>query len=158
MSLLILSVRIPEDLETVCALFREYAGFLGHDLCFQDFEKELAELPGDYGPPEGCLLIAWMEHQPVGCVALRPFSANACEMKRLYLRPEGRGKGYGRLLAERIVEEARRIGYERMALDTVESLESAVRLYEKMGFRRIPPYRHNPLPDPVFMELDLRRE
>jgi putative acetyltransferase len=135
-------------------LFLEYAASLGFSLCFQNFEKELANLPGGYAPPEGRLLIAEANGEVVGCVALHKLETGICEMKRLYLRPRFRGKGLGRMLAERIVAEARKIGYERMRLDTVEPvMKDAVAMYRKLGFKKIDPYCANPVPGAVYMEL-----
>ena len=137
-------------------LFLEYAQSLGFSLCFQNFDKELAELPGDYAAPDGRLLLAEHEGRVAGCVALHRLASNTCEMKRLYLRPEFRGKRLGRALAERVIAEARRIGYRRMRLDTVEPLMGdAVAMYRKMGFKEIPPYRPNPIAGAIYMELEL---
>ena len=144
------------DLLTIRAMFQEYADSLGFDLGFQNFTKELADLPGKYGPPLGCMVLARVDGQPAGCVALRPLSDDVCEMKRLYVRPAYRGLGLGRALAERIVQEARDLGYKRMRLDTVRSrMGSAVSLYESLGFRPIPPYCDNPFPDAMFLETNL---
>jgi putative acetyltransferase len=137
-------------------LFLEYAESLGFSLCFQNFEKELADLPGDYAPPQGRLLLAEYNGQLAGCVALRPKESGVCEMKRLYLRPQFRGKGLGRILAERIIAEAREIGYQRMRLDTVEPvMKDAVAMYRKLGFKDIEPYCANPEAGAMYMELQL---
>jgi len=137
-------------------LFLEYAQSLGFSLCFQNFDKELAELPGDYAPPDGRLLLAEYEGKVAGCVALHGLGDNICEMKRLYLRPEFRGKSLGRALAECVIAEARRVGYHRMRLDTVEPwMGDAVAMYRKMGFKQIPPYRPNPIAGTIYMELEL---
>ncbi len=137
-------------------LFLEYAQSLGFSLCFQNFDKELAGLPGDYAPPEGRLLLAECQDQLAGCVALHKIDSGTCEMKRLYLRPEFRGKGLGRVLAERIIAEARQIGYQRMRLDTVEPImKDAVAMYRKLGFEEIAPYRPNPIAGAMYMELKL---
>jgi putative acetyltransferase len=136
-------------------LFVEYARFLGVDLCFQGFEQELAELPGAYAPPDGRLLLAVADGKPVGCVALRKLESGICEMKRLYVQPGFRGQGLGRRLAEEIIREARGIGYQTMRLDGLASLKEAAALYRSLGFVEIQPYRFNPLPDAVFMELAL---
>jgi ribosomal protein S18 acetylase RimI-like enzyme len=137
------------------SLFEEYAGFLGIDLCFQNFQQELDGLPGQYAPPDGRLLLAVEGEQPVGCVALRNLGDGICEMKRLYVQPRQRGKSLGRRLAEAIIAEARAIGYTKVRLDSLRSLKEAAALYRSLGFTDIPPYRHNPLPDAVFMELEL---
>ena len=135
-------------------LFLEYAQSLGFSLCFQNFDQELGELPGDYAPPHGRLLLAHYEGKLAGCVALHKLEEGICEMKRLYLRPEFRGKRLGRALADRIIAEARAIGYKRMRLDTVESaMKDAVAMYRKIGFREIAPYCSNPMPTALYMEL-----
>jgi putative acetyltransferase len=144
-----------ENLEALRALFEEYAASLGFDLSFQDFEEELMNLPGDYASPDGCLLLALREGGAAGCVALRKLSEGACEMKRLYVPPQYRRLGVGRVLAEAIIAEARRIGYACMRLDTVPSMEAARALYVSLGFREIGAYRHNPIAGAVFMELKL---
>jgi putative acetyltransferase len=137
-------------------LFLEYAQSLGFSLCFQNFDKELAELPGDYTPPEGRLLLAEYDGQIAGCIALHKIEPAICEMKRLYLRPQFRGKGLGRALADRIIAEARQIGYERMRLDTVEPvMKDAVAMYRRIGFREIGPYCANPIAGALYMELQL---
>jgi|SRR5579864_812923 len=147
----------PAQIAQVRELFLEYAKSLGFSLCFQNFDKELAGLPGDYSPPDGRLVLAEYESQLAGCVALHKLEPGICEMKRLYLRPKFRGKGLGRLLAEHIMAEARQIGYERIRLDTVEpKMKDAVALYHKLGFREIPPYRPNPMAGTMYMELSLR--
>jgi putative acetyltransferase len=142
-------------------LFLEYAQSLGFSLCFQNFDQELAELPGDYAPPAGRLLLAEYDAQLAGCVALHKLDSAIChsaicEMKRLYLRPQFRGKGLGCLLAERIIAEARQIGYERMRLDSVEPvMKDAVAMYRRFGFKEIAPYRPNPNPGVLYLELQL---
>jgi putative acetyltransferase len=137
-------------------LFLEYAQSLGFSLCFQNFDKELASLPGGYAPPEGRLLLAEDGSQVVGCVALHKLDPGICEMKRLYLRPAARGKGFGRVLADRIIAEARQIGYQRMRLDTVEPvMKDAVAMYHKLGFKEIAPYCPNPMSGVIYMELEL---
>lgn len=146
----------PADIATVRELFLEYAHSLGFSLCFQSFDGELAGLPGDYSPPRGRLLLAQLDGEPAGCVALHPLDSRVCEMKRLYLRPQYRGKGLGRALVQRIIDEARGIGYLRMRLDTVEPMmKDAVALYRRFGFREIPPYRENPIPGAMYLELEL---
>jgi putative acetyltransferase len=137
-------------------LFLEYAQSLGFSLCFQNFDQELAGIPGDYAPPAGRLLLVEREGQLAGCVALHKLGPGVCEMKRLYLRPQFRGKGLGRALAERIITEARQIGYRRMRLDTVEPvMKDAVAMYRKLGFEEIAPYRPNPMAGTMYMELQL---
>jgi len=144
------------DVEQVRELFLEYAQSLGFSLCFQSFDKELAGLPGDYAPPEGRLLLVQYAGEAAGCAALHKLSPGICEMKRLYLRPKFRGKGLGRAMAERIIAEARTIGYERMRLDTVEPImKDAVALYRRLGFKEIAPYCANPIPGALYMELEL---
>ncbi len=138
-------------LEEVRALFGEYAASLPFALDFQDFDRELAELPGTYAPPRGALLLA----RGAGCVGLRPIDETTCEMKRLYVRSSARGTGLGRRLAEAVVSEARRLGYARMRLDTVPGMDSAQALYAQLGFQEIPPYRPNPIPGARFLELQL---
>ena len=149
-------VESPEQIAQSCELFLEYAQSLGFSLCFQNFDRELSTLPGDYAPPEGRLLLAKYEGVLAGCVALHKLDADICEMKRLYLRPEFRGKGLGRILAVRIIAEARQIGYRRMRLDTVEPvMKDAVGMYRKLGFEEIAAYCTNPVAGAIYMELKL---
>jgi putative acetyltransferase len=137
-------------------LFQEYAQSLGVNLCFQNFEQELAGLPGHDAPPDGRLLLAEYELRLAGCVALHKWEDGICEMKRLYLRPSFRGKGLGRAIAEKIITDARSIGYRRMRLDTIEPLmKDAVEMYRKLGFREIAAYRPNPIVGAMYMELQL---
>jgi putative acetyltransferase len=137
-------------------LFLEYAQSLGFSLCFQNFDQELARLPGDYAPPTGRLLLAEQQGQLAGCVALHRLGSDICEMKRLYLRPSFRGRGLGRGLADRIIAEAREIGYSRMRLDTVEPvMKDAVAMYRKIGFQEIAPYCTNPIAGALYLELEL---
>ena len=147
--------RFPEDCLLTRSLFREYAAGLGVDLCFQDFDAELADLPGKYAPPQGALMLAWQGDEVVGCVALRPIDQTRCEMKRLYVKPSCRTRHLGRRLVERICEEARRIGYREICLDTLPTLESAKRLYLSMGFQPIAPYVFNPIEGTVYLGLAL---
>jgi putative acetyltransferase len=150
------SAKTPEQIQQVRELFLEYANSLNFSLCFQGFDKELAELPGEYAPPEGRLLLALSDGLAVGCGALHKLAPQICEMKRLYLRPAHRGKGLGRALCERILSEARQIGYRHLRLDTVEpSMMDAVAMYRRMGFQEIAPYRSNPIAGAKYMELDL---
>ncbi len=143
------------DLTEVRVLFREYAESVGVDLCFQGFEQELAELPGDYVPPRGILLLGLVDGRSAGCIGVRPFQADTCEMKRLYVRPAYQGRGCGLLLAQRAIEWATSAGYSRMVLDTLPSMATAQRLYESLGFVDIPPYRFNPVPGARYMALRL---
>jgi putative acetyltransferase len=146
----------PAQLAQARELFLEYAQSLGFSLCFQNFDTELAGLPGGYSPPDGRLLLAKFEGQPAGCVALHKLESGICEMKRLYLRSQFRGKGLGRVLADRIIAEARQIGYQRMRLDTVEPvMKDAVAMYRRIGFREIAPYCKNPIAGALYMELQL---
>jgi len=154
----IIRAQSPDQVDEVRRLFREYERFLGVDLCFQSFEEELAGLPGQYGPPDGVLLMAMDGRQVAGCVALRKLEDGVCEMKRLYLSPQYRRRGLGRRLAERIVSEATALGYSVMRLDTLDKLKAAMGLYEAMGFRRREPYYGNPLPGVVYWELDLAKQ
>jgi len=151
-----IQVSSPVEIDQARELFREYEAWLNLDLCFQNFENELAELPGAYAPPGGRLLLALDDNELAGCVALRRLNDNVCEMKRLFLRPQFHGRGLGRELAERIIEEGRAIGYQKMRLDTLsEQMGSAIRLYRALGFQEIAPYYKNPVPGALFMELRL---
>jgi putative acetyltransferase len=149
-------VESPAQIAQARELFLEYEQSLGVKLCFQNFEQELAELPGRYAPPAGRLLLAEYQRHLAGCVALREWKPGICEMKRLYLRASFRGKGLGRAIAENIIAEARNIGYQCMRLDTIEPImKDAVEMYRKLGFRQIEPYRPNPIAGAMYMELEL---
>lgn len=149
----------PEQLDTLRAIFREYANGLQVDLCFQDFESELAQLPGEYAEPRGALLMALLDGQLAGCCALRPLDnadyPNACEMKRLYVRPSFRKSGVGRQLVEAILDCARLAGYDCVLLDTLDEMESARALYQDLGFEEIPPYYHNPIEGAHYLKVNL---
>jgi GNAT superfamily N-acetyltransferase len=144
-----------EDIASAREMFREYADSIGIDLCFQDFDRELATLPGDYAPPAGRLLLATVDGALAGCAGLRPLEAGVCEMKRMYVRPAFRARRAGRALAEQVIAEARAIGYRRMRLDTLSSMTGAITLYRSLGFQPIAPYRHNPIEGALFFELML---
>jgi len=146
----------PADIGLVRGLLREYEHALGVDLCFQGFTQELANLPGDYAPPRGTLLLARDGAAVAGCIALRPVDAHDCEMKRLYVRDAFRAAGLGRRLVERVIATARSIGYRRMVLDTLPSMVSAQRLYASFGFSDIASYRHNPIGGTCFLGLELQ--
>ncbi len=146
---------LPADLPTVRAMFREYGDILGIDLSFQHFERELEQLPGEYAAPGGCILLAWNEVRAVGCIALRPVTAEACEMKRLYVRLEARGQQLGRRLAEHLLDAARDMGYRRMCLDTLPSMTRAIALYRDLGFEPVAPYVYNPIEGALFLGRDL---
>jgi GNAT superfamily N-acetyltransferase len=148
-----------EDLLRVATIFREYAVSLAIDLCFQNFDAELASLPGEYGAPHGHLLLAFVDGKPAGCAALRPLAdvdyANACEMKRLFVRPGFRRFGLGRALAQALIDEARHVGYSVMLLDTLDDMESARELYASLGFTEIPPYYYNPIAGAHYLKAEL---
>lgn len=151
-----IQVQSAEEIQSARELFEEYAARLEISLCFQDFERELAELPGDYRPPSGRLLLAFVNQRLAGCVAVRDLGGHTCEMKRLYLKPEFHGRGLGRVLAEKIIQEAREIGYGRMRLDTLPGkMDRAIALYRSLGFREIPAYYSNPVSGATYMELTL---
>jgi ribosomal protein S18 acetylase RimI-like enzyme len=146
-----------DEIDQARELFKEYADGLGIDLCFQNFEKELAQLPGDYAPPEGRLMLAFYSGELAGCVALRKNNERICEMKRLFVREKFRGAGLGRKLTNNMIQNARKIGYERMRLDTLPGkMDKAIALYNELGFKKIEPYYNNPVPGAMFMELSLK--
>jgi ribosomal protein S18 acetylase RimI-like enzyme len=154
---------LPPDsalaLDATRALFREYAHGLGIDLCFQNFDAELAGLPGDYAAPQGGLLLAWVDGELAGCGAFRPLPdtdyANACEMKRLYVRRAFRRFGLGRQLAQALIDGAVQAGYSAMLLDTLDDMEAARGLYATLGFEDVPPYYFNPLAGAHYLKVDL---
>ncbi len=145
----------PEDLKIVRELFQEYAASLNFDLDFQNFRDEIANLPGEYCEPNGAILLAKLDEEYGGCVALRKIDDIYCEMKRLYVRPHCRGEGIGRELSVRIISIAKEIGYSFMRLDSVSDMRAAIKLYRSLGFYEIEPYRHNPIKGAIFMELKL---
>lgn len=142
-------------LQQVRELFQEYQASLDIDLCFQDFEKELLDLPGKYAPPQGRLYVAFSDGLLAGCVALRPLQEEQCEIKRLYVRPQFRGQDIGKQLLKQVITEAQRIGYHQVLLDTLYAMTAARSLYYSVGFREIPPYCFNPVKEAVFMSLGL---
>ncbi len=155
----LLTPTTPALIEATREIFREYADSLGIDLCFQNFEDELARLPGEYTTPGGALLLARLDGQVAGCGALRPLPdvdyPNACEMKRLYVRKAFRGFGLGRQLAEAALDAARRAGYDCVLLDTLDDMEAARALYDDLGFEEIPPYYHNPIAGAHYLKCEL---
>lgn len=157
---IISEVRSVEELSIAKELFRAYADWLGIDLAYQGFKEELAGLPGKYAPPDGALLLARNQQRDVlGCVALRPFAlSGACEMKRLYVLPEGRGAGCGKALIEQIVKSARALGYSKMLLDTLPSMTGAISLYKRAGFEQVPAYYETPIEETIFFQLNLNMD
>ena len=151
----IVNAREQDQYQKVRKLFVQYADSLDFDLEFQGFSQELATLPGQYAPPDGCILLAEESVRFVGCVALRPLEDKICEMKRLYVKPDYRGRGIGRMLACSIIDRAREIGYAKMRLDTIATMQEARRLYHSLEFQNIKAYRYSPLDEPSFMELEL---
>jgi GNAT superfamily N-acetyltransferase len=149
----------PELLDASREILREYAASLDVDLCFQNFEAELAALPGEYAPPDGCLLLAFVDTALAGCGAMRALRdvdyANACEMKRLFVRPAFRRFGLGRILAQALLDEAQRAGYSEMLLDTLDDMEAARGLYVTLGFEEVPPYYYNPIPGAHYLKAQL---
>jgi len=154
----IIQAATQDEVEVARVLLREYEAWFGLDLCFQDFESEVRDLPGKYAPPDGRLLLAYVGDVAAGCVALRKLEDGVCEMKRLFVPDEFRGRGIGVSLIERIIDEGRSIGYKKLRLDTfAPKMGKAVELYRSHGFREIAPYYHNPYAaDVLFMELDLQ--
>ncbi len=147
-------------LDQIKLLFAEYVDSLPFPLTFQDFQTEMTELPGRYGPPEGCILAAIdsqveASKSVIGCIALKKLSPGICEMKRLFIRPAYRGMALGRRLSEALLAQARLLGYQRMRLDTIATMQAAVQLYRSLGFTEIPPYYDNPIPDALFLECRL---
>ena len=151
----IAEARWPADRAVVESLFREYVASLSEDITFQDFEAEFAGLPGKYARPTGVVLLAWDGDKPAGAIACRMFEPGVCEMKRLYVRPDFRGKGIAREMANELIEDARERGYGTMLLDTLASMASARALYRDLGFRPVEPYYDNPLPGTMYMALEL---
>lgn len=151
----IIAVRTEEHLDEIRALFSEYVDSLGFELHFQDYEREYAQLPGEYAEPDGRLFLALCDDRVCGCIALRKIDEYICEMKRLYVRPHCRGKKIGRLLSEKLITEARIMGYRSMRLDTIPQMTAAIALYRSLGFQKIEAYRYNPIPGALFMELAL---
>lgn len=158
MMLKVIQAHAPEFIGQIRELFEEYQASLNVDLCFQNFAGELAGLPGNYVPPQGRLLLAMDGVHAAGCVAMQKIDGETCEMKRLYVRPEFRGKGVGRLLVNEIVAAARKRGYVRMRLDTLPQMKEAIALYESLGFHPAPPYRYNPVSGALFFQLNLQRK
>lgn len=155
--MMIFQAQSAEDIEHARKLFQDYASTLNFNLCFQDFDREVSSLPGSYAPPNGRLLLAVQDDEAAGCIALRPLADNACEMKRLYVRPLFRGHGLGKQLVQTVIDAAREIGYERMRLDTLPGeMAAAVALYKSLGFKEIEPYYENPVPGATYMEFILR--
>lgn len=153
----IIQVSSNQEIETVKTLFLEYATWLGFELCFQGFDEELATLPGKYAPPNGRLYIVQDDDKIAGCIALREFKTGISEMKRLYVKPEFRGKGIGNIMVEKVIQDAIEIGYKKMLLDTIgDKMSSAIKIYKSFGFKEIPAYYKNPEKGVVYMELDLK--
>jgi ribosomal protein S18 acetylase RimI-like enzyme len=155
----ILQAERPEHINTAKELVQEYAAWLEFKLCFQGFEEEMQTFPGKYAPPAGRLLLAFWDGHPAGVIALRPLERpGECEMKRLYVRPEFRGRQIGRLLAQKVIAEAAAIGYLKMMLDTVSGkMDPAIAMYRELGFSEIDPYYKTPVGQTLFMELILQQ-
>ena len=158
-TIVLLTPATPELLEATRDIFREYAQGLGVDLCFQNFEAELATMPGEYVPPQGALLLALVDGEVAGCGALRPLPgsdyANACEMKRLYVRPAFRQFGLGRMLAQALLDRGLQAGYSAILLDTLDEMEAARGLYASLGFEEIAPYYFNPIAGAHYLKATL---
>ncbi len=154
----ILQAETREQIEETRKLFREYEKWLGLDLCFQGFEEELKNLPAKYAMPDGRLFLALVNDETAGCIAMRKLEKDVCEMKRLFVRNEFRSLGLGKLLIEKLIEEACLIGYEKMRLDTLpDKMAKAVKLYKSYGFAEISPYYENPYKETLFLELNLKK-
>jgi putative acetyltransferase len=157
--ILLQTPQTPDDIAAVRGIFRDYAEQLGVDLCFQNFDDELATLPGEYAAPTGGLLLAWVGGELAGCGAFRPLPdadyANACEMKRLFVRPGFRRYGLGRQLAQALIDDATQAGYSAMLLDTLDDMEAARELYASLGFEEIPPYYFNPIAGAHYLKVEL---
>ncbi|EFO30509.1 acetyltransferase [Roseibium sp. TrichSKD4] len=153
----ILKADTEADLADIRRLFRAYTDWLGIDLSYQGFEEELAGLPGKYVTPDGALFLARNRNGgAMGCIAMRPLEVSSiCEMKRLYVAPEGRGLGIGKQLVEAIIQAAQKAGYNKMRLDTLPTMLGALKLYRNAGFKDIPEYYETPISETVFLELDL---
>lgn len=151
----LIRVQSEQELAAAKLLFREYADSLGFNLDFQDFDEELARLPGEYGPPDGRLRLAVCDTAVAGCIGVRRLEGEICEMKRLYVRPPFRRRGIGRMLARAGIRDARDLGYRVIRLDTIPAMEAATELYRSLGFSEIEPYRYNPLPGAIYMQLVL---
>lgn len=149
-------VNSPENIKVAKELFTEYATSLEINLDFQDFERDFQDLPGEYAPPFGRLILAYYNKLSAGCVALKKLTNEICEMKRLYVKPEFRGKGIGKKLTEKIIYEAKGIGYLKMRLDTISSMKPAITIYRSFGFYEIEPYYDNPVKEALYFELDLK--
>lgn len=144
-----------KDYEDAKALFLEYKDSLNLDLCFQKFHEEISDLPAQYSGPDGCIILSCENDKPFGCVAVRKFENDICEMKRLYIPKTHRGRGIGRELAVRIISKAKELGYKKMRLDTLETMQEAISLYKTLGFTEIRKYRENPIKEVLYMELNL---
>lgn len=151
----IVKAATQEEMDVARGLFREYAASLNVDLCFENLDKELEGLPGEYAPPEGRLLFALVDGNVQGCVALKKAGDQLCEMKRLFVRPGFQGLGIGKKLVLTLIDEARAAGYRRLRLDTLPSMQAAIRLYRRLGFAEIPPFRPLPIPGALYMEVKL---